>query len=164
MQDCIFSNLGLFRNMKPTDVSWYSISGKTYGLRNVDEQTRNILVMSLCLIKDMSQFHVFFNQIKKKILSKKNSFSTFLENQFSIFNENNLTMDHLTIWRRRKNFDLLQLIVFDIITNLLAFSYFSTYSEMWSPPNFPLFPNWLLILLFLWMDIPFGSFSKFTAD
>ena len=116
------------------------------------------------LSKTWANFMFFLIKFKKKILSKKSSFSTFLENQFSIFNENNLTMDHLTIWRRRKNFDLLQLIVFDIIKILLAFSYFSTYSEILSPPNFPLSPNWLLILLFLWMDIPFGSLSKFTAD
>ena len=116
------------------------------------------------LSKTLANFMFFLIKLKKKYYPKKSSFSTFLENQFSIFNENNLTMDHLTIWRRRKNFDLLQLIVFDIMKILLAFSYFSTYSEIWSPPNFPLSPNWLLILLFLWMDIPFGSFSKFTAD
>ena len=47
----------------------------------------------------------------------------------------NFIMDHLTTW---KKFDLLQLIIFDIMRILLAFSYFSTYSEIWSPPNFPL--------------------------
>ena len=44
-----------------------------------------------------------------------------------------------TTWRYgKKNFHLLHLIVFDIIRILLAFSYFSTCSELWSPPNFPL--------------------------
>jgi hypothetical protein len=28
IQGCIFPNLGIVRNVKPTDVSWYSIPGK----------------------------------------------------------------------------------------------------------------------------------------
>ena len=36
-------------------------------------------------------------------------------------------MDHLRVW-----------IVFDLMSILLAFSYFSAYSEIWSPLNIPL--------------------------
>ena len=61
MQYSWFPNMGIFRNMKPTYVSWYSIPGKTYGLRDVDTKTRKCSVMSLCLNKDMSKFHVFIN-------------------------------------------------------------------------------------------------------
>ena len=66
MQDCLFPNLGIFRNMKPTEVSGYSIPGKTYGLRDIDAKTRKFSIMSLRLIKDMSKFHVFSNIIFQK--------------------------------------------------------------------------------------------------
>ena len=33
----------------------------------------------------------------------------------------------------KKNFDLLQLIILEIMKIILAFSYFPTYSEIWSP-------------------------------
>ena len=36
---------------------------------------------------------------------------------------------------KKKNIDLLQLINTEILRILLAFSYFPTYSEIWSPPN-----------------------------
>ena len=36
MQDCLFPNMGIVRNMKPTDVFLYSIPGRAYGLRHVD--------------------------------------------------------------------------------------------------------------------------------
>ena len=65
--------------------------------------------------------------------------SIFWENQFDIyFFGDNLIMDHLTIWREKKHINLLHLIVLEIMRILLAFSYFATYSEIWSPPNFPL--------------------------
>ena len=41
MQDCLFPNLGIFRNMKPSNVSSYSIPGKKYRLREVDAKTKN---------------------------------------------------------------------------------------------------------------------------
>ena len=42
-------------------------------------------------------------------------------------------------WRYgKKNFELLQLIIPEIMRILLAFSYFPTYSEIWSPPVLPL--------------------------
>ena len=36
MQVPLFPNLGKVRIMIPTDVSWYSIPGKAYGLRQDD--------------------------------------------------------------------------------------------------------------------------------
>ena len=66
MQDCLFSNLGIVGNMKPTDISSYSIPERAYGLRNVDLKTRKCLVMPLCLIKGMSKFNVFDNIIFQK--------------------------------------------------------------------------------------------------
>ena len=44
MQDCLFSNLGIVGNMKPTDISWYFIPGKAYRLRHVNAKTRRCLV------------------------------------------------------------------------------------------------------------------------
>ena len=139
MQDCLFPNLGIFRNMKLINVSWYSIPWKTYRLREVDATTRNLLVMSLCLIKDMSKFHVFIYKISQKYDPKQKEI-------FHIKKKINLKFVmwiawSLNTWRygeEEKNFHLLQLIVFDIMRILLAISYFSTYSEIWSPPNFPL--------------------------
>ena len=61
IQYCLFPNLGIFRNMKITDVYQYSISGKAYRLKDVDAKTRKCLVMWVCVIKDMSKFHVFNN-------------------------------------------------------------------------------------------------------
>ena len=66
--------------------------------------------------------------------------------QFTDFCASNLTfiLCWSNWWRRTwrygtKNFDLLQLIITDIMRILLAFSYFPTYSEIWSLPNIPLF-------------------------
>ena len=48
------------------------------------------------------------------------------------------------VWKRRNFFDLLQLIVLDIMGILLAFLYFSTYSKIWSPSNFPLLESLII--------------------
>ena len=53
-----------------------------------------------------------------------------------MFQVNNLILNHLTIWRNF--FYHLQLIVLDIMRTLLTYSYFSTYNEIWWPPDFPL--------------------------
>ena len=58
MQDYIFPNLGIVRNMKPTDVFLHSISGKAYRLRQVEGKTRTCLFMSPYLIKAMRKFYV----------------------------------------------------------------------------------------------------------
>ena len=52
-------------------------------------------------------------------------------------------------WRYGKNFDLLQLIIPEIMRILLAFSYFPTYSEIWSPPVLPLLERRSTVLLLL---------------
>ena len=80
------------------NVSWYSIPGKTYGLREVDAKTRKCSLMSLFLIKDKSKFHVFINIV----FQKYDPYSMFLKNEFDIFYVYNLIMDHLTIWRKKR--------------------------------------------------------------
>ena len=56
MQDCLFPDLGIVRNMKPTDVFFlYSIPEKAYGLRHIDGKTRTCLVMSQCF----QQYHQY---------------------------------------------------------------------------------------------------------
>ena len=92
--------------------------------------------MALCLIKDMSKFHDFYNMIFQKYDPKRNlNFKK--KNQFDIPSKVN-KLDIESPDNMEKNVELLQLIVLDIIKILLAFSYFSTYSEIWWPPNFPL--------------------------
>ena len=66
----------------------------------------------------------------------------FVTNLTFIFMWVQLMKNHLKIWRE-KNFDLLQLIIPEIMRILLAFSYFPTYSEIWSPPDLPLLPLYL---------------------
>ena len=72
MQNCLLPNLGIVRNMKPTDVFLYSIPEKAYALRHVDGKTRSCLVMSPYLIKAMSKFYVFENIIYQKFYVFKN--------------------------------------------------------------------------------------------
>ena len=104
-----FSNLGIVRNVKPTDVSWYSIPGKAYGLRHVDSNTRKYLVMVLRVIKDISKFHDFNNIIFQKYEPKQQLNFQFLENRRDIFSQvDNLIFNHLIIWRKKYLF-LLQL-------------------------------------------------------
>ena len=68
MQDCLFPNLGILINMKPTYVFFlYSIPGKAYRLRHVDGKARTCLVMSSYLIfKAMRLLYVFNNIIYQK--------------------------------------------------------------------------------------------------
>ena len=47
MQNCVFPHLGIFRNMKPTYVSWYSITENAYGLKYIDAKSRLEKVFSL---------------------------------------------------------------------------------------------------------------------
>ena len=79
-----FPDLGIVRNVKPTDVSWYSIPGKANGLRQVDSNTRKCLVMVLRLIKDISKFHDFYNTIFQKYKPKQ-------ELNFHFFKKTNVT-------------------------------------------------------------------------
>ena len=85
MQDCLFPNLGIVRNMKPTDVFLYSIPGKAYGLRHVDGKTRTCLVMSPYLIKAMRKFYVFNNIIYQKYEPTQSSIYSFVCYQFDIY-------------------------------------------------------------------------------
>ena len=57
------------------------------------------------------------------IQNKKVIFHIFKKINLKFFYVDSLIMDHLTIWRE-KNFDLLQLIVFDIMRISLAFYIF----------------------------------------
>ena len=85
MQDFLFPNLGIVRNMKPTDIFLYSFPGKAYGLRHVDGKTRTCLVMSPYLIKAMSRFYVFNNIIYQKYEPTQSLFYSFVCNQFDIY-------------------------------------------------------------------------------
>ena len=75
MQDHFFPNPGKVRNMKPTYVSGYFITGKANRLRHVKAKTKICLVMSLCLIKGMRKFYVLNNIIYAKREPKKGSIS-----------------------------------------------------------------------------------------
>ena len=115
-----------------------------------DIVTQKLEIFWSHLYVQMSKFHVFNNIIfQQKKEKKKSSISRFLDNQIAIyFYVDNLVMEHLTIWKKI-HVDLLQLIVLDIMRILQAFTLFSTYSEIWWPPNFPLLfklctENWKL--------------------
>ena len=85
MQDCLFPNLGLVRNMKPTDVFIYSIPGEAYGLRHIDGKYRTCLVMSPCLIKAMRKCYVFNNIIYQKYEPTQSSIYSFVCYQFDFY-------------------------------------------------------------------------------
>ena len=90
------------------------------------------LVMSLCLNKYMIKFHVFINIIFQKYdLKQKLIFQNFRK---SIWH-----FTWITKWQYRKNFDLLQLVVFDIIRILLAFFIF--FNLQWNMMNTKLSSN-----------------------
>ena len=114
IQDCLFPNLGIFRNMRPSDNLLCSIPRKAYRLRHIDGKTRTFLVMSPYLFKAMRNFDVFNNMSQHKA-------------QFTDFFITNLTFifmwvlmkEHLKEWRE-KIVDLLQLI----IPEMILFSFF----------------------------------------
>ena len=85
MQDCLFPNLGIVRNMKPTDVFLYSIPEKAYALRHVDRKTRPWLVMSQYLNKAMRKFYIFNNIIYWKYDPTQRSIYSFVCYQFAIY-------------------------------------------------------------------------------
>ena len=85
MQDCLFPNLGIVRNMKATDVFLYSIPEKAYALRHVGGKTRPCLVMSPYLIKAMRRFYVFNNIIHQKYEPTQRSIYSFVCYQFAIY-------------------------------------------------------------------------------
>ena len=85
MQDCLFPNLGIVRNMKPTNVFFISIPKKAYALRHVDGKTRPCLVMSPYLIKAMRKFYVFNNIIHQKYEPTQRSIYSFVCYQFAIY-------------------------------------------------------------------------------
>ena len=63
---------------------------------------------------------------------------------------------------RKKNHLLQFFFVVDIMRILLAFSYFSTYSEIWSPPNFPLL-YYYTIPLFTYFKLCFLEWYPFIV-
>ena len=85
MQDCLFPNLGIVINIKPTDFFLYSIPGKAYGLRHVDRKTRTCLVMSPYLIKAMRKFYVFNNIVYQKYEPTQSSIYSFVCYQYDIY-------------------------------------------------------------------------------
>ena len=86
MECCLFPNLGIVRNMTPTDVFLYSIPKKAYALRHIDgKKTRPCLVMSPYLIKAMKKFYVFNNIIYQKYEPTQRSIYSFVCYQFAIY-------------------------------------------------------------------------------
>ena len=130
MQDCLFPILGIVRNMKPTDAFLYSIPGKAFELRHVDGKTRTCLIMSPCLFKAMRKFCVFNNIIYQKYEPTQSLIYSFVCFQFDMYFYVGLFDEESTEDMEKRNFDLLQLIISEIMRILLAFSYFPTYSEI----------------------------------
>ena len=136
MQDGLLPNLGICRHMKPTDVSWNSIPGKAYGLRDVDAKTRICLVMSFQRHEQISCFiNVIFQKYEPK---QKLNFQVFWKPFCHLF--------LCGVLYKRPPFDmkLVWPLIVDCLgcnespTSFFSSSYFSTYSEIWSPPNCPL--------------------------
>ena len=71
--------------MKPRDVFLYSIPGKAYGLRHIDEKTRTCLMMSPYLIKAMKKIYVFNNIIHQKYEPTRSSIYSLVCYQFDIY-------------------------------------------------------------------------------
>ena len=112
------SNLGIFWNMKRKVFSWHSIPRKAHGLRDVDAKAIKCLVMSLCPIKDMSKFHVFYLYQFSEVWAQTKVQIPYFLKQFDIyFYVDNCIMDQMTIWKK-KNFDFW--IFLDIMKNILA--------------------------------------------
>ena len=74
------------------------------------------------------------------------SIYSFVCYQFAIYFYVGSIREESTEDMEKKNFDLLQLIILEIMRILLAFSYFPTYSEIWSPPDLPLHCTTRIIL------------------
>ena len=103
------------------------------------QKLENVRSWLYVLSKTWANFMIWIISSFRNMSQNKISISKFLENQF------NLCLRWITwywiTWQYGKEFDLLQLIFLDIMRILLTFSYFSTYSEIWWPPNFPLQRN-----------------------
>ena len=122
----MFSTILSIRNMKPTDVFLYSIPEMAYGLRHVDGKTRPCLVMSPYLIKAMRKFYVFNNIIYQKYEPTQRSIYSFVCFQFAIyFYVGSIGEESTEDIGGKNHFDLLQLIILEIIRILLAFFIFS---------------------------------------
>ena len=140
----------------------YSIPGKAYALRHVGGKTRKCLVMSPYLIKAMRKFYVFNNIIYQKYKPTQSSIYSFVWYQFDIFLCGFIWWK--INWRYGKNFDLLQLIIPQIMRILLAFSYFPTFREIWSPPVLPLlYIIYIIYYIWCWVRTPISYVSNFTA-
>ena len=77
----------------------------------------------------------------------------FLKPIWHLFMSVKLMKDPMKIWKFF--FYLLQITILGIMRILLAFSYFPTYSEIWSPPNLPLCG--IFKALGLWADAFYKS-------
>ena len=136
IQYCLFPNLDIFRNMKPingfdipsleTHMDWESLTQK---------KNRFFCSYLYVLSKTWANSMFFINIICQKFDPKEELIFYIYIFLTDIFRWITWLW---TTWWYGKNFDILQLIVFDIMKILSAPSYFSTYSEIWSPPNFPL--------------------------
>ena len=85
MHNRLLPNLGIVRNMKPTDVFLYSIPKKAYALRDVDGKTRPCLVMCPYLMKAMRTFYFFNNIIYQKYEPTQSLIYSFVCYQFAIY-------------------------------------------------------------------------------
>ena len=87
----------------------------------------------------MRKFYVFTNIIYQKYEPTQRSIYSFVFYQFAIyFYVGSIREESTEDMKEEKNFDLLKLIILEIMRILLAFSYLPTYSEIWSPPDLPL--------------------------
>ena len=95
-------------------------------------------VWSCLHTKAMRKVYVFNNIIYQKYEPTPRSFYSFVCYQFAIYFYVGSIGEESTEDMEKKNLDLLQLIIPEIMRIQLAFSYFPTYSEIWSPPVLPL--------------------------
>ena len=102
----------------------YSIPKKAYALRHVDGKTSPCLVMSPYLIKVMRKFYDFNNIIHQKYEPTQRSIYSSVCYQFAIYFYVGSIREESTE-DMEKNFDLLQLIILEIMRILLAFFIFS---------------------------------------
>ena len=94
--------------------------------------------MSPYLIKALKKIYVFNNIIHQKYDPTQSSIYSFVCYQLDIYLYVGSIDEESTDDMEKKIFDLLQLIITEILRIWLHFSYFPTYSEIWSPPNLPL--------------------------
>ena len=90
-------------------------------------QDKNIKELDLCA---MRKLYAFNNIIYQKYEPTQRSIFSFVCYQFAIYFYVGSICEESTEDMKKKNFDLLQLIILEIMRILIAFSYFPTYSEI----------------------------------